>query len=173
METKAQKNVLGWKETFLARIAEHALEKELQGFSESPGFTLCCFSTNAKMLTRFNTEKQHRASKPEITKCSLRDVKTAALSLTHRETEACAETWRKAISQTSRRARYEPPQVIWIMCRPVHHAVSPSWLTSPSERVIPAFVNSCLLYSSRGRVESFFSSFCNAVKIENERRTMN
>lgn len=112
METKDQKNVLGQKETLFARIAEHALEKELQGFSGSPGFTLCCFSTNAKMLIRFNTEMQHRASKPEIAKCSSRDVKTAALSFTHKETEACAGTRRKAISQTSRRARYEPPQVI-------------------------------------------------------------
>ena len=79
MQTEVQKNVLGQKETLFARTAEHALEKEMQGFSESPQFTLCCFFTNAKMLIRFNTEMQHRPSKPEIAKYSWREVKTAAL----------------------------------------------------------------------------------------------
>lgn len=172
METKVQKNVLGQKVTPFARVAGRALEKELQNFSESLQFALCCFSTDAEMLIGFNTEMQHRASKPEIAKCSLREVKTAALSFTHRETEACVETWKKAIWQTSERARREPPQVIWIISKPVHHAVSPSWLTSPSESVIPALMNSCLLYSSRGEGK-VFSSFRGAVEIENERRTMN
>lgn len=89
--------VLGQKESPFARMAGHALGKALQSFSESPQFTLCFFSINAEMLTGFNTEMQQRASKPESSKRSLREVETAALSFTHRETEAWAETWKKAI----------------------------------------------------------------------------
>lgn len=41
---------------------------------------LCCFFTNAKIVIMLNTEMQHRTSKPEIAKCSLREPRTAALS---------------------------------------------------------------------------------------------
>lgn len=85
MEIKVQKNVLGQKESPFAGVAGRVLEKELQSFSQSPQFTLCCFSTNAKML--ISLIQRGSTELPEVAKSSLREVKTAALSFTHRETE--------------------------------------------------------------------------------------
>ena len=104
---------------------------------------------------------------------SMKSQKTAALSFTHRETEACAATWKKAIWQTSERARQEPTQVIWTMSKPAHQVASPSWLSkAPSERVNLSVMKCWLLYSSH-RGKEVFSSFQGAMETEKERRTIN
>ncbi|KAJ7419139.1 hypothetical protein WISP_55549 [Willisornis vidua] len=80
-----------WTKRDSATIAEDALEKLLQGFSESSQFTLSCFSTNSQMLLRLHMELQLRTSKPGITQGSWRDVKAAALPLPQSQTGLCRD----------------------------------------------------------------------------------